>query len=276
MIKIIVSKIFLIRLVSSFFLALLLAITFSSQSKVQSQETENIVTQSQPTKSSIKAEKFLSAMTSYLNNTKSFSFEADITWDDKGKQNQKIQRGALGKFNVKRPNQIRIDYDGDRRDVSFYYDGNEFVILESVKNVYGVIPLTSDLDGLVDTIEEDYGFAIPMGSLIATNLYSKIMAQAITSDYVGLAKIRGVSCHHLVFTGETVDLQLWIADGDKPLPCKFIITYKQEASFPQYTAILSNWDFTDYPSNDSRFQVQLPPNVNQVEILPNRLEREKP
>jgi hypothetical protein len=144
-------------------------------------------------------------------------------------------------------------------------------MVEPSKNVYGVIPLTSDIDGLVNTIENEYGFVIPMGSLIATDLHNAISEQIITSDYLGVVNIRGNSCHHLAFTLQHIDLQVWVAEGDRPLPCKFVITYREEIGFPEYEAIFSDWDFTSIPANDPRFTVTLPENVHQIEVLPNRL-----
>jgi hypothetical protein len=225
--------------------------------------------QSQENRSN-RAEELLSQMTSYLKNTQSFSFNAEITQDKFLREDQKIKRGAIAEYSVQRPNKLHAEYNGDLRDVSFYYDGNEFTMIEANKNVYAVIPVTSDIDGLVNTIENDYGFVIPMGSFISTDLHSAIAEQIIASDYLGVAKIQGNFCHHLAFSLEHIDLQIWVSEAENPLPCKFVITYKEETGFPEYTAIFSDWNFA-IPPNDPRFTVTLPENVHEIQVLPNRL-----
>ena len=223
-----------------------------------------------------KAQELLLKMTAYLRFAQSFSFKAEITRDDVLPTGQKIERGGEADYIVRRPNRLQVTYDGDRRDVKFYYDGTNFTMVEPDKNVYGVIPASSDIDNLVKTIEETYGFSLPMGDLISTDLYVKILKGVKNSSDLGLSKIRGVSCHHLSFTLETIDLQLWVADGKQPVPCKFVLTYKEETGSPEYAAILSDWDFRDRTPNDPSFTVQLPPNSNKVDFIPDRTVEEEP
>ena len=64
------------------------------------------------------------------------------------------------------------------------------------------------------------------------------------SLYVGQSKIRGVLCHHLSFDGDNVQLQVWIDAGDKPLPQKVVLTHKNLPGSPQWTAYLSDWNFS--------------------------------
>jgi hypothetical protein len=65
------------------------------------------------------AEELLLQMASYIKNAESFSFNADLTQDKLLREDHKIKRGAIAEFSVKRPNQLRADYNGDLRDVSF-------------------------------------------------------------------------------------------------------------------------------------------------------------
>lgn len=222
-----------------------------------------------------KAQELLLKMTAYLRFADSFSFQAEISRDDVLTTGQKIERNAVADLVVHRPNFFRTVYDGDRRDVTFYYDGSNFTMVEPEKKVYGVIEVPSEIDSLVQKLEKQYGISLPLGDLISKNLYSKILEGVEESRYLGLSKIRGVSCNHLSFTFETIDLQLWIAEGKQPFPCKFLITYKEEEGTPQYSAILSNWDFSRITPNDPRFTVQIPPNSSPVDFIPNKSAEEE-
>ena len=59
---------------------------------------------------------------------------------------------------------------------------------------------------------------------------------------------------------EGIDWQVWIREGDNPLPCKIVITTTSDPSMPQYSAVM-NWEprqtfadgtFTYSPSSSSR------------------------
>lgn len=47
--------------------------------------------------------------------------------------------------------------------------------------------------------------------------------------------IRGQECDHLAFRTAEVDWQIRIAQGDVPYPCRFVITTKTIAGWPEYT-----------------------------------------
>ena len=72
-------------------------------------------------------------------------------------------------------------------------------------------------------------------------------------------------CEHLAFSLENVDWQIWIEAGARPVPRKIVITYKDEENSPQYTAILSNWDFqTKLP--DFLFKFAPPDGAKEINV----------
>jgi hypothetical protein len=75
-----------------------------------------------------------------------------------------------------------------------------------------------------------------------------------------------VKCHHLAFRQKTIDWQIWIQDGDKPLPRKMVITYKRDAGGPQFTARLSRWNVKPKLSKDT-FEFEPPADAKKVDLL---------
>ena len=41
-----------------------------------------------------------------------------------------------------------------------------------------------------------------------------------------------------------IDWQIWIDAGTQMVPRKVVITYKKEPGQPQFTSVLSDWDFS--------------------------------
>ena len=53
--------------------------------------------------------------------------------------------------------------------------------------------------------------------------------------------VNGTECDFLAFRKDDVDLQIWIAQGDQPYPCKYVVTTRQVADAPQYSIEIRNW-----------------------------------
>jgi hypothetical protein len=85
--------------------------------------------------------------------------------------------------------------------------------------------------------------------------------------------VLGVPCEHLAFSLGTVDWQIWIEQGARPVPRKIVITYKDEEGTPEYAAILSNWDFqTALP--DALFQFEPPAGTTKISVAEIKIENE--
>ena len=91
----------------------------------------------------------------------------------------------------------------------------------------------------------DEGIDLPLIDLAMSDPYANATAKVEQGKYFGIATVLGVPCHHLAFTQENVDWQVWIEDGPQPLIRKFVITYKNEPGAPEFTALITHWNLTD-------------------------------
>ena len=51
-------------------------------------------------------------------------------------------------------------------------------------------------------------------------------------------------CDHIAARTATVDFQVWVAEGERPLPRRVVITYLEEEGQPQFRAQFSDWNLT--------------------------------
>src|SRR5215471_4519416 len=70
----------------------------------------------------------------------------------------------------------------------------------------------------------------------------KILTAFSSAFVVGPSVVAGTKTTHLAFRAADVDGQVWIDDGDKPLPRKFILTSKQVKGEPEFTMVIRSWD----------------------------------
>ena len=109
---------------------------------------------------------------------------------------------------------------------------------------------------------------MPLGEIISTNNDLASIRKRITSAvYIGESMVNGVICDHLAFTQENLDWQIWIEKGDRPVPRKLVITYKQDPSSPQYSALLSDWNFNPISVQDSIFIFKPAADASQIDFV---------
>jgi hypothetical protein len=114
---------------------------------------------------------------------------------------------------------------------------------------------------------KNYGITAPLADLVISDPYTNLTQNVKSVSYVGLHEINGVKCHHLAFIQDNLDWQIWILDSGMCVPRKLVITYKMAEMVPQYTAVLSNWDFLPHLP-ESIFSFIAPANSKKVNFMP--------
>ena len=121
------------------------------------------------------------------------------------------------------------------------FDGKTLTLLRKDENLYAQVEAPGSIDNLIDTLRDKYHRPVPGADLLTSNVYDQLMPLVVDTKDLGSGVIGGVECNHLAFRTEEVDWQIWIAVGDRPYPCRLVITSKQVAGFPQYTAQVRAW-----------------------------------
>ncbi len=212
-------------------------------------------------------DELLNQVCDFLKAQKSFTVEMDITYDNVLDSGEKVQYAAYQRIWVRKPNQLRSDYTGDERNTSFYYDGNYLTLQDTDLDLYATKPAAPSIDELVKNVETKYGFTIPMSNLLVSDPCAAVTSDIQKSVFVGSNMVNRVPAYHLLFTGEDVDWQIWVSKAQQPLPMKVAITYKNLPNAPQYTAVLSKWNFVPKISADI-FTFEPPEGAIGIEFLP--------
>ncbi|MGA7578705.1 MAG: DUF2092 domain-containing protein [Desulfobaccales bacterium] len=213
-------------------------------------------------------------MCEFLQSQQQFTYKAEVADDVVYYGGRKIQYETDLEFFVKRPDQLRVNAVGDRVDKQFYIDGKTLTLYDKPHNVYGTIEVPPDIEGALDKAHKDYGIRVSLSDLASPKLWEIVKSHIKHSLYVGESRIRGVLCHHLSFDGENVQWQWWIDSGAQPLLRKVVITYKKLEGSPQWTAHLSDWNFSPQ-LNASLFTFTPPAGAQKIKCLPVKQEPEK-
>lgn len=214
------------------------------------------------------ADELLQDLGQYIDQAKQFTFRADVEVDEVSSQNQKIQYASTIEVAVQQPNRLFADQEGDSRNRSLWFDGNQFTLLDENLNHYLSVDTPNTLGEAVPFLE-DRGVVFPLADFVTRNFYQGVIANVQTGKYLGLHRVRSQLCHHLAFTQDNIDWQIWIKDGFEIVPCKLLITYKNLPESPQYTAYFSNWNFSPRLP-DRLFKFVPPEGATEIEFLPRR------
>jgi len=98
--------------------------------------------------------------------------------------------------------------------------------------------------GLMFALEE-LDVETPLLDLLIVNSLDDLVTPEVEAVYVtGDSSIRGVDCHHILLSGPLVNMQIWIAKGDKPLPRRTLMTYRHGEGMPRNEVFL-DWSVVD-------------------------------
>jgi len=185
----------------------------------------------------------LQKMGDFLRNQQSFSVQARMTTDDQLASGQKVQFGGTVDLKVRRPDRMRVDITGDRRNERLYYDGKTFTVFGPNTGYYATFAAPGTLAELKDVLEKQYAIDLPLADLFywGTDRDGRAAIQAATR--VGTANVDGFVTDHYAFRQKDVDWELWIEQGARPVPRKLVITTTSEKSRPQHATVL-NWDLS--------------------------------
>jgi len=203
------------------------------------------------------ARSLFKAMSDYLAAQQAISFDFDSTLEVVTKQNQKIGLASSGTLTLNRPNKIHATRTGGFADVEMDFDGKTLTLLGKNANKYAQIDAPGTIDHLVDVLRNKYGRPVPAADLLMSDVYSQLMPLVVDTKDLGSGVIDGVECDHLAFRTKEVDWQIWIAQGNRPYPCRYVITSTTVSGGPQYTIDVRHWKTGSEVAPDS-FSLQLP------------------
>jgi hypothetical protein len=206
----------------------------------------------------------LERMGAFLRSQTVMKIMAETATDDVIGGNQKVQLVGAVELMVRRPDRLRANVATDRKIEQIYYDGNAFTVYQPRLNYFASFSAPPTLAGLMDVAEQRYGLDMPLADLFAWGTARSRPADILGATNLGTSMIKGVPCDHYAFHQADVDWQVWIQQGEQPLPRKLIITTITERSQPQHQAVLT-WDLAPKLA-DGMFTFIAPKGAQRIEF----------
>jgi hypothetical protein len=213
------------------------------------------------------ADRILRQMSDYLNTLEQLSLHVENTTDIVLLSGHKMQVGSAVDVSVSRPDRFKADVKGDIRSQQIFYDGKTIILYGRRVGYYAIMEAPANIEAALDSARIDHGLIAPGADLIYRNSYDVLKENVNTGNYLGLHNVHGVECHHLIFTQDNVDWQIWIENSKTPVPRKLIVSEKWVTGGPQFTALFSDWNSSP-KLKDSIFTFKPPKEAKKIKFRP--------
>jgi hypothetical protein len=210
----------------------------------------------------------------YLGAQEKFEVKASMTSEVVLDSEQKIQYDSAGVLSIHRPNKLNAHRTGELVEQDFIYDGETLTLYSPVDKYYATVDAPDNLDGMLDFSMATLGIIAPAADLLYSNAYQGLMENVMSGFVVGEVELHGVMCDHLAFRDGLVDWQIWIAQGDRPLPMKMVITTLDVPNAPQFSVVMTDWNL--HPLFlEGKFKFTPPKDAVRIDFLGAQLESVK-
>jgi hypothetical protein len=190
-------------------------------------------------------------MAEYVAKSPAWSVTVHTSYDAVQPDRYKVEWNEIRTVTLKRPDHLRVESersDGARSIVLF--DGKQITTFDESGDVYAQAQHPGTVDEAVYYFVHDLGMRLPLAIMLLDRLPTELQQRVQSVEYVEKTATLGTLADHIVAKTPTVDFQVWIAEGDRPLPVRVVLTYKNAPGQPQFRAQFSDWKLDINPSDN--------------------------
>jgi hypothetical protein len=184
----------------------------------------------------------LKRMGDYLDGLQQFSVETQSIIEEMRYSGHRVDFDLAAQVTVKRPNKLSAARSGQLLNEQLYYDGTTLTLYRPSDKTYATATAPATIEKMIDFARETVGILLPAADLVYRGATPLMLQDVSLATVVGKTSVGGVSCDHLLFSRPGVDFQIWIAEGNQPLPCKYVVTEMDTPSKLSITTFLSGWN----------------------------------
>jgi hypothetical protein len=213
------------------------------------------------------ARALLIKMADFLGKTQKLSVTVRASYDTVQASGQKVEWNEIRRLTLSRPDHLRMEAEksnGVRTLVIF--DGKEISAFDEAGRAYAQTPQRGGVDETLVYFVRDLGMRLPLAALFQSRSATALQSRVQSVEYVEKTGILGAPAHHLVGRTDTVNFQVWVSDGDQPLPQRIVLTYFGAPGQPEFRAQFTAWNLAP-ETPDSLFTFAPPANTTKIPFV---------
>ncbi len=211
--------------------------------------------------------RILKQMTDLLDGLQRFSVNTQNTIEELHPSGHRVDYDLAASVTIKRPNMLRAGRTGELMNQQLYYDGTKLTLYSPVANVYATTPAPATVEKMIDLAREQIGILLPAADLVYRGAYPLLTQDLSVALVVGKAIVGGTRCDQLLFVRPGVQFQVWVEEGKRPWPRKYVVTDTDTPERLSITTVFTDWN--DAPAvNDALFAFVPPKGSSATRFLP--------
>lgn len=183
----------------------------------------------------------LQKMGTYLRSLDAFRITGPSATEYVMEDGQKYRLDGEVDYLARLPGQLRARITNAGQSRELFMDGRTLTVYSPGLGYYATAPLLGDLQQLLVDVQQRYAVQLPLADLFWFGTAQAPLDSVKAASIVGPARVGGAQTTQYAFRQDGVDWQVWIEDGARPLPRRFVITDTTDAARPQYTVDLQ-WE----------------------------------
>ena len=214
------------------------------------------------------AKAILMKMAEFMAKAPAFSMTLRSGYDAIQEDGQYIEFGEIRRILLQRPDRLRVETERSNGEQALtLFDGKKISVFKPEDNVYSQIEKPGTVDDAIVYLVRDLQFTLPLARMLHTGFVQHLEKKKITAiSYVEENTLFDVVTDHLAIRTDDVDMQIWVAQGDEPLPRRVILTYMNAPGQPQFRGDFTEWSFSPKAASDS-FTVIPPADAEQIPVI---------
>ncbi|MEM1185922.1 MAG: DUF2092 domain-containing protein [Planctomycetota bacterium] len=191
-------------------------------------------------------------MGEFLSGLRQLSFTATVWYDRVLDSGKIVEVHEVHEIAVKRPGKLRATVLGENGLRAAIVGDGVATIVDPVSHRYFQCAVPPSVGGAVDVMVIDLGLSLPSADFVYDDSGASMLGAVETSTYLGIVPIDGEPCHHMAFSQEGLEWQLWVSAGVHPTPTRISLRYTDRPGAPRFTADL-DWQLSTVAFDDSAF-----------------------
>ena len=207
----------------------------------------------------------LRRMSDTMAGAKAFTCRTHVVMEMPTPNGQSLTLFPEGRMALRRPDKLRVRYDGDAPPLDFFYDGSTVTVFAPHARVYSTMKAPATLDAMLPDLRRVTGLRLPGVPLLKEDPSRTLSRDLEGAVVVGDSRVDGVACRHLAFRRPGVNWELWIESGPRALPRRLVATFTDRPGHPRTIIAFSEWNLHPWLT-DSLFRFRKPSGSQEIPL----------
>ena len=211
----------------------------------------------------------LVAMTETVSGASKFALDVEMGHEVLQPNGQRLEFGSHISGTFRRPGEGRVRFDTrEGENASIVMDGETVSVFSTRDDrmIYDSAAQPGDINATFNRLTAILGTNDQLRGFFSMNLTERLAGMVTSGQYLGESTIAGVLCDHLALRSESEDVQLWVTKGDRPVPRRLVVTYRDLEGQPRFWAQFESWDFAPKLAGDT-FEFSPPDHAERVPLF---------